>query len=407
MSTLPGRNVLILDRDRVITSRGAITDVPRTRGSAEMMDRFAGLFHGDGTVFFTARDNHWQGLAETPGWTVTGSEAWQTATRHDTRIRFGHLGLIDPADDPMVIYGNRMGNAADPTTGGLLVTGVLHQLWYDLIGVPFYAEGGTTSALLLEATVHVRGEYPLRRWDDPHAPRVSESPWAGPLGDKPGDGNGVTLDRNAQFLAAAGQVVLPLDGLERHDQAAAPGLRHGIGYWCIRVPENPEPRLPHPCGAGAVPGELLWVTSPTAEFLTELGCHLDITAAWTCARTRGRRLLSGRGTHDGGKWYERLRDARQLLLESEDPDAASILAAVKETYRRGVGALNRSTGRWYRPDWQQFIHATARISMWRAMHHIGQKEDLWPAATQTDSVTYARTPATARIGDGMGEWRIL
>jgi hypothetical protein len=406
MASLPGRNVLILDRDRVITSRGAITDVPRVRGSAEMMDRFAGLFNGDGTVFLSPRDTHWQDLAHTPGWAITGTDAWHTAIRGDSRIRFGHLAHIDPEDDPMVIFGHKGGSAAAPTTGGLLVTAVLHQLFYDLVGVPFYGEGGTTSALLLEATVHVRGDYPLRRWDDPHAPRVSEHPWPGPLGDPPEDG--VTLDRNAMYLAAAGQVVLPLDGLERQDGIPARwDPRYAYGYWCIRVPENPEPRLPHPCGAGAVPGELLWVTSPTAEFLTELGADLDITAAWTCPRGRGRRLLSGRGTHDGGKWYERLRDARQLLLESEDPDAASILAAVKEVYRRGVGALNRNTGRWYRPDWQQFIHAQARISMWRSMQKIGHTEDLWPAATSTDTVTYTRRPGSARIGTGLGEWRIV
>jgi hypothetical protein len=406
VSSLPGRNVLILDQDRVITSHGAVTEMPRTRGAAEMMDRFAGIFNGDGTVFFTHRDTHWQGLADAPGWTFTGSNTWHTATRHDSRIRFGHLAHIDPADDPLLVLSDLKSGAV--TTGCLVITAVLHQVFHDMVGVPFYAEGGTTSALLLEQTLHVRGEYPLRRWNEPHAPRVAESPWAGPLGDPPDGSDVVTLDRNAQYLAAAGQVVLPLDALERYDgRPGALPLRGHVGYWCIRVPDNPEPRLPHPCGAGAVPGELLWVTSPTAEFLTQLGIKLDITAAWTCPRIRARRLLSGRGTSGGGKWYERLRDARARLLESEDEDAAHVLAAVKEVYRRGVGALNRNSGRWYRPDWQQFIHAQARTSMWRAMHQIGQKDSLWPAATHTDNVTYDRLPPSARVGDGMGEWRIV
>lgn len=405
MSSLPGRNVLILDRDRVITSHGAVTEMPRTRGAAEMMDRFAGIFNGDGTVFFTPRDTHWQGLADAPGWTFTGTDAWRTASRHDSRIRFGHLAHIDPADDPLLILSDGA-EAAPVTTGCLVITAVLHQLFYDLAGVPFYAEGGTTSALLLDQTLHVRGEYPLRRWDDPHAPRVTEHPWPGPLGDPPA--NGITLDRNAMYLAAAGHVVLPMDALERIDSVPADwDPRHAVGYWCIRVPGNPEPRLPHPCGAGAVPGELLWVTSPTVEFLSQLGCKFDITAAWVCPRIRARRVLSGRGTNGGGKWYERLRDARAAVLDSQDPDCVNVLAAVKEVYRRGVGALGRESGRWYRPDWKQFIHAQARISMWRAMHQIGQKDSLWPAATRTDTVTYDRLPPSARVGDGMGEWRIV
>lgn len=388
MATLPGRNVLILDGPRTITGRGAAVDTPRKRSGLEWLDSINAAFGGDGTVFFSDRDATFECLhlgEDTGPWKVTGSDAWHIARKGDVYVRLGHLGNIDPGTDPMI-------------TPDLFTTAVLHQLFFDLVGVPFYGEGGTTSSILLDATVSVKGQEPLRRWDDKGAPDVRESPWLGPWGDE--SATGVVLDRNAQYLSAAGNVVLPLDALREH-HGPPQDLRDAVGYFRILVPDNPEPRLPHPCGPGAVPGEWAWVTSPTAEFLAEMGATVKVGTSWTCPRNRSRRLLRGQG-----KWYDRLRDARAVLMEGDTDDDRRVLAAVKDTYTRGVVGFGKHSGRWYRPDWSQIIRAEARVSMWRAAFKIGITESLWPLFTSTDSATYSIQPASARIGTGMGEWKV-
>lgn len=396
MATLPGQNVLILDGESTITGSGMVLGSPSWRSSLQFFDAVSKRFGGDGNVFFSKRDDTVDrlGLTQDTGpWKVTGSDSWHIARKGSDYIRLGHLGVIDPGTDPMI---------ADD----LFTTAVLHQLFFDLVGVPFYGEGGTTSSILLDATVSVKGQEPLRRWDDKGAPDVRESPWLGPWQrecDCTGMENHVTLDRNAQYLSAAGNVVLPLDALREH-HGPPQDPRDAVGFWRIEIPENPEPRLPHPCGPQAVAGEWAWVTSPTVEFLAEMGAPVKVASSWTCPRNRSRRLL--RGETAPGKWYNRLRDARAVLLESDSDDDRRVLAAVKDTYTRGVTGLGKHSGRWYRPDWSQIIRAEARVSMWRAVFRIGIAESLWPVSTSTDAATYSIQPASARIGTGMGEWKV-
>jgi hypothetical protein len=394
MTTVAGQNVLILDGESTITGRGALIGSPSWRSSLQFFEAVNKRFGGDGLVFFSERDDTVDRLGldrDTGPWKVTGSDSWHIARKGSTYVRLGHLGAIDPDTDPLIVPG-------DP-----IRTAVLHQWFIDLVGTPFYGEGGTTSAILLDATVSVKGQEPLRRWDDPKAPDVRESPWLGPWQrecDCTGMENHVTLDRNAQYLSAAGGATLPLDALREH-HGPPQDLRDAIGYWRIQIPQNPEPRLPHPCGPQAVPGEWAWVTSPTAEFLAEMGAEVKVASSWTCPRNRSRRLLRGQG-----KWYDRLRDARAILMEGDGDDDARVLRAVKDTYTRGVVTFGKHSGRWYRPDWSQIIRAEARVSMWRAVFRIGITESLWPVSTSTDAATYSLQPASARIGTGMGEWKV-
>jgi hypothetical protein len=394
MQTVPIPGVLVLDGDEVITGRGTVLGAPDYGTPAEILDRLSGRLGDNGLVLMTGRDPGWSRITDPGGngWKVTGGPAWWTARRQDHRLRIGMLPEIPRENDPLI--------GEDPVT-----TAVRHQVWASLAGVPFYGDGGTVSALILDATVSVRGRPVLRRWDDQLAPRVMESPWCGPW-EVPVSilreyNRGVTVDRNAQFLAAAREAMLPCDALARTGAGAFDGA---AGLWQIRVPRNPQPRLPHPCGARATPGTLQWFATPTLELLDFLGAGIIVTDSWTAPRDRSRRLLDG-----SGHWYERLRDARNAVIGNQDPDSLAMLQAVKDTYSRGVDHLAVSPERrWYRPDWTAILRARARCQVWRAMWQAGTIDGTWPTSTRTDSVTY-ETPApppSLRIGTGMGEWKI-
>jgi hypothetical protein len=388
------QNVLIMDGPDTITGRGAIVPTPACGGPVEYLDRLDTRFGGDGLVLVTGRGlplltelTEHPGPVFEAGWAVTRGEVWRTARRGGRHVRFGYLPEINRDSDPLV-------------DGNLVVTAMLHQMFHDLVGVPFYGDGGTTAALLMDATVSVRGRDLLRKWQHADAPQVRESPWCGPWDT--GVPGTVTVDRNAQYLGAAREAILPLDALERRD--GDPG--GGVGLYRIEIPPNPEPRLPHPCGPKAAPGAWEWVATPTVELLAELGVTPRVAASWTCPAGRARRVLSGAGERGTGKWYERLRDARKALVNDPAPDAAAVLRAVKDTYSRGVGHLARPTGRWYRPDWAAIIQARARVDMWRAMHRAGTGEDRWPVSTKTDAVSYIVLPESLRLGTGIGEWKV-
>lgn len=385
VTTLAANNVLILDGERVITGRGTVLDAPAVGSRTEMLERLASRYGDGGLVLVTGET--WATFLQLQ------DRAWSVLPFGRQFLRFGNLAKIDRSNDPMV-------------TDDLMGTALMHQWFHNLTGVPFYGDGGTTSCLLMDATISVRGQDVLRKQGERATqlmPRVIESPWPGPWGPK--DASGFTIDRNAQYLAAAGGAILPMDGLQRD-----PGFG-GIGYHKITVPENPEPRLPHPCGPGAEAGDRRWVATPTLELLRAIPVGVTVHDEWTCPRSRCRRLLSGAGQGGTGKWYERLREARRSLLSDphQSPESRLVLAAVKATYTRGIGAaLVRDTGRWHRPDWAAIIQAKARCDMWRQLQTIGTTQGLWPVATRTDAVTYAHNQLPlVRLGDGIGEWSVV
>jgi hypothetical protein len=370
----PGRQVLVHVNGEFITGSGAIVD---DLGAGNLLDLASDRFGRDGLLLLG--DVEWDKLKSSAGW-VVGTEprrAWITASRCGRYIRIGRLSGIDRRNDPLMF-------------DNLITTAVLHGLFHDLTGVPFYADGGTTSGLLMDATITARDRTVLRKWTDPLAPHVNE-PWTlGPWGDE--DAGGITIDRNAQHLAAAGTAILPADALERNGDGTPVLLK-------IRVPEAPCPHLPHPCGPKAEPGSLRWVAHPTLTLLDETGCKVQVQETWTAPRML--RLLRGKG-----RWYDTLRDARAAVLDGDDPDTRAVRQAIKDTYTRGIGAtLARDNGRWYRPDWRAIIFATARANLWRSMLKVGLTDGLWPLYTDTDSVMYESAPDSLRYGTGLGEWK--
>lgn len=384
-------HVLALDGPDVVMGSGTIMPAPADPAEPDtVLDRLAAALGDNGQVFLTGSQPAWNAIVagkQIGEWKITGGPSWYTAMRHPIRLRIGVIPEIKALNDPMM-------------SNSLIDTVIRHQVFARLLGVPFYADGGTTAVLLLDATVRVRGRQPLRKWENKDAPAVHEAPWPGAGGwePQPEYHAAVTLDRNAQYLSAVNGCYLPLDGLEhtgavQWDPAAS-------GYWLISVPDNPEPRLPHPAGKGITAGPR-WCAGPTVALLAELGTRIQVADSWTCPRDRCRRAMD--------PWYARLRDARARLLDNPDTDSAAILAAVKDCYSRGISHLDRSTDRrWYRPDWRATLFAAARVSMWRALHRAGREYKLWPVAIASDSVTYSDTeaPKAFKIGSRMGEWKV-
>lgn len=385
--------VLVLDGDAVINGRGSLYDAPPDADAPVTFSRLAGALGDNGQVLITGEPG-WERLTDpecSGDWTVTGGPAWFTARKGSIRLRVGRIPEINADNDPLM-----RGNPDRITIA------VRHQVFANLTGVPFYGDGGTVALLLLDDTISVKGRQPLRKWTDEAQPKVREDAW-------PGGGNWecdlreycsqVTVDRNAQYLSGVVSVYLPLDapvntGAVEWDPTAT-------GLYRIRVPKNPEPRLPHPCGRNAMPGIAQWVAHPTMALLHQIGAPPEILDSWTLPRTRSRRAMD--------PWYEVLKGARAQLLTETDPDSAALMAAVKDTYSRGISHLDRAPERrWYRPDWRAILYANARVSMWRAIWTAGTTYGIWPVSMRADAVSYEEpdAPKALKIGTGMGEWKI-
>lgn len=385
--------ILVLDGGAVINGNGSIYDAPAPAPAPEVFSRLAGVLGDNGQVLITGKPG-WEHLADPDAagdWIMTGGPAWYTIRKGSLRLRIGKIPEISRDNDPLV--------KGDPNP---VTVALRHQEFASLTGVPFYGDGGTVALLLLDATLSVKGRQPLRKWLDSSAPAVREDAWPGgglwECGRQDYTAT-VTVDRNAQYLAGVNGCYLPLDAPEHTGPADWDPRRAGL--WRIRCPASPEPRLPHPCGSRAEPGTPVWVAHPTMALLEQLGVQAEILDSWTADRGRSRRAMD--------PWYEALRDARAQLLDAGDEDSRALLAAVKDTYSRGISHLDRAPERrWYRPDWRAILYASARTSMWRAVWVAGITCDVWPVAMHADAVSYEdpHAPKALRIGKGMGEWKI-
>ena len=380
--TSPG--TILLAGHAVYTSTGAIVEAPPAGPADEILTRLHRRLGDNGLVLIAPDTPSWDYLTTSPkSWHVSAGPAWFTVTLDGARLRLAVLENVREKKDN------------DPLLGDDYVTTVLrHQMYADLTGVPFYGDGGTSGALLMDATINVKGTPPRRSWTD--GPRVMEASWPGPWSACAEIPHKVQLDKNAYDLAAANSALLPLDALTYMPGGLVPNR---VGLYHLRVPGNPCPQLPHPVGANAKPGQWRWVAQPTVDLLAELGAVVEVDGSWTCERDRARRVLA--------PWYERLRDARSFLTDSGDEDTLAVRQAVKDTYSRGIGCLDREGRRWYRPDWRAILYAQARTCMWRTMWKAGQG-GRWPVETRTDMVVYegSEPPAEFKVGPGMGQWKV-
>jgi hypothetical protein len=384
----PVPRAILLDGPDVYLDRGAVLPAPAMAPAPLVLTRLLARLGDGGLVLISGREQpSWSYLtAGGEGWTITGGPAWYTARCGNELLRIGRLAEADPLNDPLL-------------DDNCVTTVMRHRMFADLTGVSFYGDGGTVAAVLMDRVINVRGAPPLRRWASTDAPKVNEPAWCGSWELPRPYSAQLTLDRNAQYLSGANDAFLPLDEPDHTGAIRFDGTR--VGLWLITVPDNPESRLPHPCGARARPGSRAWCAQPTMGLLDWLGCKLEVHDSWTGSRDRSRRAMK--------RWYDVLRDARAALIDATDPDSLAVLRAVKDTYSRGVDHLAKDPRRrWYRPDWTAILRAQVRTGMWRAMWQAGHIHDLWPCSTSTDSVSYEHPdPAPSyHLGTGMGQWKV-
>src|SRR3982751_4474669 len=92
-------------------------------------------------------------------------------------------------------------------------------------------------------------------------------------------------------------------------------------------------------------GGRVWVTTPYAKLLAQLGDRIEVLDAWTARPTYGRdgtTLIHGPAGRVLRRWAETIRDARAQAEADEDP---LLVEAVKRTYKDAMGGLQRDGSR--------------------------------------------------------------
>jgi hypothetical protein len=283
--------------------------------------------------------------------------------------------------------------------------GVTRRLaaYHQATGAPYaIAPGYSAMVALRDGLARARNPYWCPSWDRMGTLlRLAERDlsWTAEL--VPADGWRHTYDAYAAHLGAAAAVEVASDQLQRvPDQEWDPKL---AGYWQIDASAWAHTRMPSPThGLEVDKGGRLWVCSPTMALLHQL-----TEEGWTDAPVvRDAWVAHGfRGVLR--PWAEQLRDALAGLDTSGD--AEILRAEFKATYRQAVGWFGKPKNRIVeRPDWRHAIVSQGRTAIWRRAWRIGQNEDRWPLAIQTDSLTYASEAedpeAAAPMGLTLGPW---
>jgi hypothetical protein len=337
------------------------------------------------------------------GWTVRELRSWMSPWQEGARtLRVWLPGWDDEGDCPML--------EGDPSA---MTLAYRLALFATVTGITWRLTGGPTGIDL----VH---DFRRRRTviDRPQPPKCatvstleSDLRWQRqPTADEAALGWVHVYDANAMYVSAAGLVTVGL-GDPEHLTGAPAFDRKLPGYWLIDPPAWSHRLLPDlfdPTGRHGLDDRrgARWITTPTLALAAELDYRIEPREA----------LIYRETSRYYERWAARLREARAALMSMEtDPDAAAVLAAVKMTYRQGVGMLAvESSRQLYRPDHRHAIVATARATLMRKLVNASEHHGRWPLAASTDAVAYASAdpdpvsacPPELRIGTGLGEFKV-
>lgn len=220
-------------------------------------------------------------------------------------------------------------------------------------------------------------------------------------------------DRGGSYLAAAAGIDLPIGHPTHYPEGVAfSGQTKLPGYWKITAPEQgawlmPDAIAPAGRNGAAVPGRIMWVTTPTMELAAELDLELEIHEAYLWEEKK--RLL--------GTWQQRMRDARDLL-DTTDPDDQIARNLIKASYVAGLGITasqdNRGGMLGFAPVRYEHIIAKSRANIIRRIRKIGEDTGTWPVAVIKDTVIYASNDVeadtawpgeTEHYGRGLGQFK--
>ena len=343
----------------------------------------------------------------------------KTEARPSVSVQIVLVPLMGAFDDSKAL-------TADDPTADVLARRI--QLVADALGVTWMAGGGSTGLTLLRqlrspratsgraplaATEYVAPPPPMLR--DPGRVPNTAILWCRRADGAEGQRGWIhAYDANAMYLAAQGATEVGVGAPEYH-RDGTPFNPKIAGLWRIKPGDADDWRLPDITRpAGQLPGTTAWYPTPVIRYLTEeLGQQPEILEAYTWAGTTRRYF---------DQWYQVVRDARTAMMTAAaagDTDAAVVLRAVKEVYKRTVGRLARvddgkAKSPLYRPDWRLAIVSTANVNLLRKLRRAGEQTDSWPVAISTDEVFYlsdepdptVALPAPLRLGDGLGQFKI-
>ncbi|PRY07259.1 hypothetical protein [Kineococcus rhizosphaerae] len=214
------------------------------------------------------------------------------------------------------------------------------------------------------------------------------------------------FDRNGAYLAACSSVLLGLGRPQLYEDGVAFDERRA-GWWLIEVPAHEDWRWPSvldPSGRSA--GTQQWVTTTTLAYaVKEQGFTPQVHRAWLWTAEQSTRVLE--------PWYRVLRDARNVLLDSDDQQAPVVLEMVKQVYKRTNGWFAASAAKGtsaFQPYFHHAIRAASKVGMLHTVKAIGAQSGTWPlVVADTDVLAYAsaeRDPVAGWPGRDEGKTRL-
>ncbi|MGO1627500.1 MAG: CHC2 zinc finger domain-containing protein [Microbacterium sp.] len=223
--------------------------------------------------------------------------------------------------------------------------------------------------------------------------RETDYDWQRTLTEKEQEHSWVhAFDRGGSYLAAVAGIDLPIGHPTHYPEGVAFTAETKLpGYWKVTAPEKgpwtlPDPVAPLGRSGPAIPGSIMWITTPTMELAHELDLELEIHEAYLW-HDKGRIF---------GTWQQRVRDARDVL-DTSDPDDHRARELLKSAYVSGLGIMGsedyRSGKIGFSPARYHHIMAKSRANIFRRVNRIGLDTGHWPVAIKKDTVVYtADTP---------------
>lgn len=335
---------------------------------------------------------HWKEAREEDP-QIRGWGPWTTYTRGQVAIHVGVLPLLDATRTPLF----------DLDCAPHVISRRLAD-FHRMVGTPFRKTPGVVGCALLRDWYETRSAQP--RW---HTARPGSAPDMRGVGDlvwsRPRTGTEQryefvqTFDIHGAYLNAAMMADLPWTDLTRTVLPEFDASRAGfwrVESWSTRTfqwPGDPygvlSPPLIH--RDRFLEDGTVWLTTPVARYLVELGARLQVREAYLPAPVP---YSGGPATR---RWLrtplEVIRDARKdhvpTLLNSGDRIAHR--HTLKRVPNEMLGLLLAEGGRISRWDVSWIVRDLNRVLLLRKIHDVWRVTGRWPIKVRTDAVSYPAT----------------
>ncbi len=329
------------------------------------------------------------GFARSAGWNHSTVAAWTLFHRDDGRTV--SVGVRD------AFTGNQV-DALFARDADSDVVAMMLDRYHTLTGCAWRGTYFTTAMASIRLTWENSPRQPL--WHIPDTgPKYGNGPLEWTATPAPVEGWVHTFDANMAYLGAA----INLDGAWSTLAHTGPQLFDDKipGYWLVRLEQatrdlDKQPGRPPLFDPRKVTKGCVWVTTPYARLLQDLGDRVDVVDAWTATPTTGKSgsVIHGPAARVLRGWGERMRDARHTLDRWPDgPVRDALVDAVKRTYKDATGGLQKATSRVHRPDWAHHLIDLWRATLYRRVLKVHAEVGVWPVRVKVDSLSYLERPS--------------